>query len=78
VESLERGQGNRPIASTFSDMNFANIAKAMGVNGNRVEDPKDLAGALNEALASAQPTVVDVVTSFDPWFRDVTSPLAAG
>jgi len=75
---VKHGQGNRTIASTFSDMNFANVAKAIGVNGIRVEDPKDLAGALKEALTCGQPTVVDVVTSFDQSFRDVTSPLAAG
>lgn len=75
---VKHGQGNRTIASTFSDMNFANVAKAMGVNGIRVEDPADLAAALKEALTSGQPTVVDVVTSFDQSFRDVTSPLAAG
>ena len=59
-------------------MNFANIAKVMGVSGIRVEDSADLAAALQEALNSGAPTVVDVVTSFDSSFRDVTSPLAAG
>ena len=75
---VKHGQGNRTINSTFAEMNFAEIAKAMGVNGIRVEKPGDLAGALKEALSCGQPTVVDVVTSFEPNFRDVTSPLAAG
>ena len=75
---VKHGQGNRTIASTFADMNFAEIAKAMGCNGIRVEEPGQLAGALKEALGSGQPTVVDVVTSFKPSFRDVTSPLLAG
>ena len=75
---VKHGQGNRTIASTFSEMDFAAIAKSMGVHGIRVTDPKDLPSALNEALTSGQPTVVDVVTSFKPSFRDVTSPLAAG
>ena len=34
-----------------------------------------LAGALDEALGSNALTVVDVVTSLGPSFRDVTSPL---
>lgn len=75
---VKHGQGNRPIASSFSEMNFAAIAKAMGCNGIRVERPGEIGPALHEALASGVPTVVDVVTSFKPSFRDVTSPLAQG
>ncbi len=75
---VKHGQGNRTIASTFAEMNFAEMARVMGCNGIRVENPGDLPGALNEALASNQPTVVDVVTSFEPSFRDVTSPLTQG
>ena len=75
---VKHGQGNRTIASTFAATSYAAIANAMGVNGIRVEQPGEIAGALREALASAQPTVVDVVTSFEPSFRDVTSPLTQG
>ena len=75
---VKHGQGNRTISSSFADTDYAAIARAMGVGGIRVEKPQDLAGALDEALSSGQPTVVDVVTSFEPSFRDVTSPLAAG
>jgi len=72
---VKHGQGNRTIASSFAEMNFADIAKAMGCNGIRVEKPGDLADALKQALDSDKPTVVDVVTSFKQSFRDVTSPL---
>lgn len=76
---VKHGQGNRALNSSFSDMNFAEIAKAIGVNGIRVEQPAAIAGALQEALASGRPTVVDVVTAFDGLsFRDVTSELAQG
>lgn len=76
---VKHGQGNRTISSTFADMNYANIAKAMGINGIRVEQPKDIAPALQEALAAGVPTVVDVVTAFEGLsFRDVTSPLTQG
>lgn len=74
---VKHGQGNRTINSTFSVMNFAEIAKSMGCNGIRVEQASQIGPALKAALASGQPTVVDVVTSFKPSFRDVTSPLAA-
>ena len=75
---VKHGQGNRAIASTLAEMNFAAIAQATGVGGIRVERPEQLAPALADALASAQPTVVDVVTSLEPSFRDVTSPLTQG
>ena len=74
---VKHGQGNRPIASTFADMDFAAIARAMGCRGTRVERAEEIAPALREALSRVEPTVVDVVTSFRPSFRDVTSPLAA-
>ena len=75
---VKHGQGNRTIASTFAEMDFAAIAKSIGVHGIRVTEPGALAGALDEALNCGQPCVVDVVTSFEPSFRDVTSPLAVG
>lgn len=72
---VKHGQGNRPIASSFADMNFADIARSIGCHGIRVEQPAAIAPALREALSSGRPTVVDVVTSFKPSFRDVTSAL---
>jgi acetolactate synthase-1/2/3 large subunit len=75
---VKHGQRDRVIASTFSDMNYADIANAMGCRGIRVEEPGQIGGALAEALAAKVPTVVDVVTSFKPSFRDVTSPLLRG
>ena len=73
---VKHGQGNRTIASTFAEMDYAAVARAMGVKGIRVEQPGDIAGALREALGAGVPTVVDVVTAFDGLsFRDVTSAL---
>lgn len=75
---VKHGQGNRTIASSFAEMNFAEIAKSMGCHGIRVTEPDRIEAALEEALAAGRPTVVDVVTSFKPSFRDVTSPLLQG
>ena len=75
---VKHGQGNRPIASTFAETDFAAIAKAVGIDGVRVEAPDAIGPALQAAFASGRPTVVDVVTSFKPSFRDVTSPLTQG
>jgi acetolactate synthase-1/2/3 large subunit len=71
------GQGERTIASEFSNMNFAEIAQAMGCRGIRVEEPSQLQKALAEALLSGEPTVLDVITSRKFSYKDVLSPLAA-
>ena len=42
--------------------NFAAVAEAVGLTGLRVEDPAQVRPALEQALASAGPVLVDVVT----------------
>jgi pyruvate dehydrogenase (quinone) len=42
--------------------NFALLAQAAGLMGRRVEDPAEVRGALEEALAFDGPALVDVVT----------------
>jgi acetolactate synthase-1/2/3 large subunit len=74
---VKHGQGNRPIASTFAETDYAAIARAMGCRGIRVERAQGLGPALREALDGSAPTVIDVATSLRPSFRDVTSPLTA-
>jgi len=71
------GQRDRVIASEFANMNFAEIARAIGCRGIRIEDPSQLQEALAEALAGSKPTVLDVVSSRKTSYRDVMSPLAA-
>ena len=46
----------------FNDVNMAKVAEAMGAFGIRVDQPQDIQGAIEEALASGRPAVVDVVT----------------
>ncbi|MEE9240782.1 MAG: thiamine pyrophosphate-binding protein [bacterium] len=48
----------------FKSPDFAEISRACGGLGIRVEEPGDLAGALKEALAANLPAIVDVATSF--------------
>ncbi len=69
-------QGERVIASEFEQFDHAKIAQAMGCDGVRVEDPAELRNALADALSSGRPTVVDVDTSRETTYREVTSPLA--
>ena len=54
----------------FNDTNFAALAEAMGALGIRVDKPGQIRGAIEKAVASGRPAVVDVVT--DP--EDGNSP----
>jgi acetolactate synthase-1/2/3 large subunit len=53
-------------ASDLIEMNYADIATAMGCRGIRVEDPSSIAPALAEGLSGTGVTVVDVVVTRDP------------
>lgn len=69
--------GGGPFAAEFRDFDHAAIARAMGCGGIRVSDPDRLGPAIREAIASRQPTVIDVETSLhDITFAEITSPLA--
>jgi len=60
------GAGNYQ-SSDLIEMDYANIAKAMGCHGIRVADPEKLGPAITEALAKTDsPTVIDVVVTRDP------------
>ena len=57
--------GVRPApmnSGLFDDADFARIAESMGALGLTVNKPSELAGALDQALASGRPAVVDVKT----------------
>jgi acetolactate synthase-1/2/3 large subunit len=68
--------GSGRFAAEFNDFNHAEIARAMGCRGVRVTDPAALGPALREALAARVPTVIDVMTSLEVTFADITSQLA--
>ena len=58
------------IATEFTPTDFAQIGKACGCLGVRVEDPKDIAPAIKAAFAEKLPTVIDVNTStLEPFFK---------
>ena len=68
--------GSGPFAAEFNDWDHAAIARALGCRGVRVEDPAGLKPALQDALATREPTVIDVRTSLKVTFADITSQLA--
>jgi acetolactate synthase-1/2/3 large subunit len=49
----------------FRDVNFVQVAEAMGVQGVRVEKPGDLPQALDRAFSAGAPFVIDVATEVE-------------
>lgn len=65
-EQYYNGQpGNVEELWVFPDTDFAQIARDMGGFGIRVTDPGQIKSALDQALASGKPAVVDVVTDIN-------------
>ena len=50
---------------TFNNVNFAQIAKHMGAESIRVENPKDFTPAVQKAIALNKCVILDVVTDVD-------------
>ena len=50
----------------FGPTDFSAVARSFGVRGIRVEQPGEIAVALQQALATNGPVVVDVVTALEP------------
>jgi acetolactate synthase-1/2/3 large subunit len=48
------------IKADLGEIRFDKVAEAMGAHGERVADPRQLAGALERALATGRPAVVQV------------------
>ncbi|MCB2228230.1 MAG: thiamine pyrophosphate-binding protein [Desulfarculaceae bacterium] len=70
--------GRKEDQYLFHQVNLAKVAKELGCEGERVEDPARIGGAIADAVASKRPTVVEVMTDIDclspvPW----QPPLAA-
>jgi thiamine pyrophosphate-dependent acetolactate synthase large subunit-like protein len=70
LTGVRRAAGNRPGRGEelirFGPTDFAAVARSFGVRGIRVERPAELAPALAEALAAAEPVVIDAVTDLEP------------
>ncbi|WP_046862151.1 thiamine pyrophosphate-binding protein [Microvirga massiliensis] len=53
-------------ASDLAEINYADVANALGCTGIRVEEPAGVASALERALRTSGPVVLDVVVTRDP------------
>ncbi|KNY08528.1 acetolactate synthase [Achromobacter piechaudii] len=66
LQHLMYGSGSYQ-SSDLVETNYANVARALGCNGIRVEDPADIQAALANAYACKdRPTILDVVVTRDP------------
>jgi acetolactate synthase-1/2/3 large subunit len=80
LTGVHRISGNRPGRGEelirFGPTDFTAVARSFGVRGIRVEQPGELAGALQQALAADEPVVVDVVTDLEPRAPEAWAPPA--
>jgi len=78
VDNVRKIYGDTPgdpdQMNRFSDINFAEVARAFGVEGIRVEEPCDIRPALERALSLNEPVLVDVVTDIEPRAPEPWSP----
>jgi acetolactate synthase-1/2/3 large subunit len=65
-----------PFANTFGNFDYSAIARGMGCRGVRISDPRKIEPELLSALSAKMPAVLDIVTSHDISFLDITSQLA--
>jgi len=64
---------DRYVGSNLENPSFAGIAKAMGAEGIKVDNPDMVGDALRTATASGKPTVIEVMVTQelgDPFRRD--------
>ncbi len=62
VDIEMKAGGFLPTGTRLDNPDFAQMAKAIGIYGVRVEDPGELEGAIQSAFAHEGPAIIDVVT----------------
>ena len=63
VEIEMKAAGLVDFGTTLDNPDFAQMARAIGIHGERVEDPGELPGAVRSALAHDGPALLDVVVN---------------
>ncbi len=62
---IEGGDPRLPLTQSIPDFPYAAFADSIGLQGIRVDRPEDVPHALDEALSSSRPVVLDVYTDPD-------------
>jgi len=71
---------NRFVGTNLANPDFARLARDMGAEGYRVEDPKDVEEVVHAAVASGRPVVIDAIIDgaaevlAEPFRRDALRP----
>lgn len=73
---VKNAQGEKKVASEFSDIDYSEIGKSIGCLGYAVHDPNELNKVLTEAIESGKPAVVDIKVTDEESYKDVMSELA--
>jgi thiamine pyrophosphate-dependent acetolactate synthase large subunit-like protein len=80
LTGVRRISGNRPGRGEelvrFGPTDFTAVANSFGVRGIRVEQPAEIAPALQQALAADAPVLVDVVSDLEPRAPEAWAPPA--
>lgn len=63
---------HRRLATEYDRPRFAEIARGVGIEGFRVDKAEDVKGAINEALHSEKPALVDISTSQQKHFKAIS------
>jgi acetolactate synthase I/II/III large subunit len=78
LTGVRRVSGNRPSRGEelirFGPTDFTAVARSFGVRGIRVEEPQQIAPALQQALAADEPVLIDVVTDLEPRAPEAWAP----
>jgi len=61
IPLLRLAHGGRYLGVFYDNPDFAAYARLLGAHGERVDKSGDLAGAIDRAVASGRPAVIDVV-----------------
>jgi len=61
IKAGQKMLGRKYYSVDFSDTDHAAVARAYGIDGRRVEDPRELNAVLKEAMRAPGPVLVDIV-----------------
>src|SRR5439155_6775121 len=63
IEVEQKSTGFLPTGTELQNPNFAAMAEAAGIRGIRIEDPAEVEGGIEAALAHRGPVLVDAVVA---------------
>ena len=66
VIRMAQGRGGFELGTALGATDYAAVAQALGCHGERIERAEEVAPALDRALASALPAVIDARVAFVP------------